>query len=192
MLKNRQHRKITGRRLGQNLMDQITGKKFNFNSAAAIGFIVLAVVLYIIIPSQIDKPLIQLAVGQSNLSAELFPQLIAICMFLLGVWFLLISFSINQINELRNLDKEAILNVSITLLIMAVYVPLMVNFGFVLGSAITIFFMSTYFGNRNYVLGLLVSILLPMLIFATFRRVLLVELPPFPIDIYPLTNWSLI
>jgi hypothetical protein len=68
----------------------------------------------------------------------------------------------------------------------------MVNLGFVIGSAIMIIAMSTYFGNRNYVAGVLVGIFLPMAIFATFRRVLLVELPPFPIDIYPLTNWSLI
>ena len=52
--------------------------------------------------------------------------------------------------------------------------------------------MSTYFGNRNYIFGVLISIILPMLIFVVFRRVLLVELPPFPVDIYPFTNWSLI
>ena len=37
-----------------------------------------------------------------------------------------------------------------------------------------------------------VSIGIPMAIFFLFRRVLLTELPPFPIDIYPLTHWSLI
>jgi hypothetical protein len=31
-----------------------------------------------------------------------------------------------------------------------------------------------------------------MLMFWVFRTVLVTELPPFPIDIYPLTNWSLI
>jgi predicted RND superfamily exporter protein len=68
----------------------------------------------------------------------------------------------------------------------------MVNIGFVLGSAVMIAVMSTYFGNRNYYLTAVVSISIPMTLFFLFRRVLLVELPPFPIDIYPLTHWSLI
>ena len=173
-------------------MDQIVEKKFNFNTVAAILFIALGVFLYIVIPSQIYKPLIQLSVGQFNLPPELFPQIAAICMVILGVWFLYKSRSIDQVNELKNLDKEAIVNVAVTLVMMAIYVPLMVNLGFVLGSAIMIFAMSTYFGNRNYLVGVLISITLPVVVFATFRRLLLVELPPFPIDIYPLTHWSLI
>ena len=173
-------------------MDQVVEKKFNFNTVAAIIFIALGIFLYIVIPSQIDKPLIQLSAGQFNLPPELFPQIMAICMVILGGWFLLKSFSIDQINELKNLDKEAITNVTVTLVMMALYVPLMVNLGFVVGSAIMIFAMSTYFGNRNYLVGVVISIFLPVLVFATFRQLLLVELPPFPIDIYPLTNWSLI
>jgi len=173
-------------------MGMLVRKNFNFNTVSAIIFIVLGVFLYVVIPSQIDKPLIQLSTGQFNLPPKLFPQIVAVCMFLLGLWFLLKSFSINQVNELRNLDKEAITNVVVTLVMMAIYVPLMVNLGFVIGSAIMIFSMSTYFGNRNYIFGALISIFLPMLLFVTFRRLLLVELPPFPIDIYPLTHWSLI
>ncbi|MBT3916534.1 MAG: tripartite tricarboxylate transporter TctB family protein [Rhodospirillaceae bacterium] len=173
-------------------MDQVVEKKFNFNSIAAIVFIVLAVILLVAIPSQIDKPLIQLSFGQFNLPPELFPQIVAACMLVLGAWFLYKSFALSEINELKNLNKEAIVNVLTTLVMMAIYVPLMVNLGFVVGSAIMIFAMSTYFGNRNYIVAVLISIFLPMLIFVTFRRLLLVELPPFPIDIYPLTNWSLI
>ena len=167
-------------------------KKINFNTVSAIVFVALGIFLYLVIPSQIDKPLIQLAVGQFNLPPELFPQIMAVAMIILGSWFFYKSFSIFQVNELKNLDKEAITNVIVTLTMMAIYVPLMVGLGFVLGSAIMIIAMSTYFGNRNYIFGALISIILPMLIFVVFRRVLLVELPPFPVDIYPFTNWSLI
>ena len=170
----------------------IDRKKINFNTVSAIIFIAIGIFLYIIIPSQIDKPLIQLAIGQFNLPPELFPKIMAVSMIILGSWFFYKSFFIVQVNELKNLDKEAITNVIVTLTMMAIYVPLMVGLGFVVGSAIMILAMSTYFGNRNYIFGVLISIILPMLIFVIFRRVLLVELPPFPVDIYPFTNWSLI
>ena len=170
----------------------IDRKKINFNTVSAIIFIAIGIFLYIVIPSQIDKPLIQLAIGQFNLPPELFPKIMAVSMIILGSWFFYKSFFIVQVNELKNLDKEAITNVIVTLTMMAIYVPLMVGLGFVVGSAIMILAMSTYFGNRNYIFGVLISIILPMLIFVIFQRVLLVELPPFPVDIYPFTNWSLI
>ncbi len=174
------------------MMYIIDRKKINFNTVSAIIFIAIGIFLYIVIPSQIDKPLIQLAIGQFNLPPELFPKIMAVSMIILGSWFFYKSFFIVQVNELKNLDKEAITNVIVTLTMMAIYVPLMVGLGFVVGSAIMILAMSTYFGNRNYIFGVLISIILPMLIFVVFRRVLLVELPPFPVDIYPFTNWSLI
>ena len=167
-------------------------KNANFNTAAALCSIVLAIILLLIIPSQIDKPLINLGASQSNLAPEMFPQSVAVAFLLLGIWFFIKSFSIQQHNKLKDLDREAITNVAVTLAIMAAYVFLMTNLGFVVGSAIMIFTMSVFFGNRNYLLGACVSIVVPVLVFVTFRRLLLVELPPFPIDIYPLTNWSLL
>ena len=172
---------------------QTSERKFNFNTVAAIVFITLGLMLFLIIPYHIDEPLIKLkAIGQVDLPAELFPQIIATALVILGIWYFVKSFAIDQVNELRNLNREAITNVTITLILMAIYVPLMVNLGFVVGSAMMIFAMSTYFGNRNFILGAALSVLLPMLIFFIFRRLLLTELPPFPIDIYPLTHWSLI
>jgi len=167
-------------------------REINFNTVAAALFVILAVAIYLIIPSQIDKPLIKLGASQSDLPPELFPQLVAIAFGILGVWFLWRSFTLRQHNELRDLDREAIVNVGVTFACMAAYVFLMVELGFVLGSAIMVFGLSTFFGNRNFWLSGAVAILIPMAIYFIFRHFLLVELPPFPIDIYPLTNWSLI
>ncbi len=166
----------------QTANGQTTQRRFNFNTVAAIIFIGLAIGLYLIIPYHIDKPLIQLSVGQFNLPPELFPQIVAIVLFLLGVWFLIVSFGIDQKNLLRDLDKEAITNVTITLIMMAIYVPLMVNLGFVFGSAILVFAMSTYFGNRSFLLGGAISLIIPMGIYLIFLKVLFIELPPFPVD----------
>ncbi|MEE3051084.1 MAG: tripartite tricarboxylate transporter TctB family protein [Pseudomonadota bacterium] len=166
--------------------------RFNFNTVMALFFIAVAVALFVLIPYHIDKPWIVLAGSQSNLAPELFPQIVASSFLILGTWLLAKSFSLHQRNELRDLDREAITNVGVTLVIMAAYVYLMVNLGFVIGSATMIAVMSTYFGNRNYFLTFAVSIGIPMGLFFLFRRVLLTELPPFPIDIYPLTHWSLI
>ena len=163
--------------------DAKTTKRMNFNTVAAVIFIVLGVSLFLIIPSEIDKPLINLGgAGQSNLDAETFPQIVAGIFLLLGVWYLVASFSLHEHNDLRELDAEAVTNVVMTLLIMAACVWLMVSLGFVVGSAIMIFVMSTYFGNRNFVLGGLVSTVIPLVVFVLFTKLLITSLPPFPVD----------
>lgn len=160
-----------------------TTKGLNFNTVAAVVFIILGVSLFLIIPHEIDKPLINLGgAGQSNLDAETFPQIVAGAFLLLGAWYLITSFSLHQHNGLRDLDREAITNVIMTLLIMAAYVWLMVHLGFVAGSAIMIFVMSTYFGNRSFILGAAVSIVIPLVVFVLFTKVLITSLPPFPVD----------
>ena len=117
----------------------------------------------------------------NTVSAGIF-ILLAASLFVLGIWYFLKSFVINQKNDLKDLDREAITNVVVTLILMAIYVPLMVNLGFVFGSAVMIFLMSTYFGNRNFLLGGGISLFLPMVIYLVFLKVLFIELPAFPID----------
>ena len=167
-------------------------RRYNFNTVAAVVFIALAAVLFLIIPSQIDKPLINLGgAGMSNLDAETFPQSVAGAFLVLGLWYLFVSFSIRQRNLLRDLNLEAITNVIVTLAIMAAYVGMIVYLGFVVGSAIMVFVMSSYFGNRNYLLGLAVSIIIPLLVFVLFTKPLVTSLPPFPVDELIPENWPI-
>jgi hypothetical protein len=136
-----------------------SAKRFNFNTIATLVFIGLGIGLFLIIPHQIDKPLINIGgAGQSNLDAEGFPQLLAGVFVLLGAWFLWVSFSLREHNGLLDLDGEALTKVAVTLVIMSAYVWLMISAGFVIGSAIIIFAMSTYFGNRNFALGGAISL----------------------------------
>lgn len=166
------------------------GERVNFNTVAAAVFITLAVALFFIIPGQIDKPLINLGgAGMSNLEAETFPQIIAAAFFLLGIWYLFVSFGLRQRNLLRDLNLEAITNVLVTLVIMTGYVWLILLLGFVVSSFIMVFVMSTYFGNRNYILGFVVSLAVPLLVFVLFTKPLVTSLPPFPVDEVIPNNW---
>ena len=103
----------------------------------------------------------------------------------------MVSFRIQQRNHLRELDREAITNVVITLILMAGYVYVMVNLGFVVGSALMILVMSTYFGNRNFLLAGIVALAVPVIIFVLFTKVLITSLPPFPVDEVIPQHWMI-
>ena len=166
----------------------VSSRQFNFNSVAAIVFTAIGAVLFFIAPSQIDEPLIKIGFG-TNLSPELFPRLVAVSFFGLGIWLLIASFQIQQRNQLRELDREAITNVIVTLILMAGYVYVMVYLGFVVGSVLMILAMSTYFGNRNFFLAGIVAVAVPVIIFVLFTKVLITSLPPFPVDEVIPSHW---
>jgi putative tricarboxylic transport membrane protein len=159
-----------------------TARRFNFNTVFGVVFFILSIVLFLITPGQIEKPLIVLAAKKHELQPMLFPQLIAAAFCVLGVWLFFRSFSIREDNQLRQLDREAITNVLVTVLAMAVYGPLMMQIGFVVASSLVIAFMSTFFGNRNYILTAIISVAVPVTIFFIFTKLLATYLPPFPID----------
>jgi hypothetical protein len=157
-------------------------RRFNFNTVFGILFFVLSVVLFLIIPGQIEKPLVVFAANENELEPKLFPQLVAAGFGVLGLWLFFRSFSIRERNQVKDLDRGAIINVAVTLLIMAAYGPMMMEIGFVVSSALVIAFLSTFFGNRNFYLTGLVSVAVPVAIFFIFTKFLATYLPPFPID----------
>lgn len=163
-------------------VDQLPGDKFNFNTISAILFILLGLAMFWIIPDAIDKPLIVLGASQSDLSAEQFPQVVAGWFVVLGIWFFIKSLSLRQVNSFKDLDSEAFINLAVTLLALAIYTFLMVTIGFVVGSAILIVFLSTFYGNRNFYFTAFTSVVVPLLMFSIFTKLLAVSLPPFPVD----------
>ena len=165
-----------------NPTDRRSSWVMNFNTIFGVGFVVVSIVLFLIIPDQIAKPKIVFANSGNDLDASFFPQLVAGGFGILGVWLFFISFSIDEVNEVRLIDWEAFTNIAVTLLAMAVFIPLLTRVGFVISCALVIAFLSTFFGNRNYLLTAVVSITVPVAIFYIFTKLLATYLPPFPID----------
>ncbi|MDA1090782.1 MAG: tripartite tricarboxylate transporter TctB family protein [Proteobacteria bacterium] len=174
-------------------VEQQTGPAhgFNFNTVFGVLFVVASAVLFLIIPGQIEKPLFVLDENVNALKPNLFPRLAAIGFGGLGVWLFFRSFSIDEKNKFKNLDRQAIANVLVTLVMMSVYGPLMMQIGFVVSSAVVIAALSTFFGNRSYGLTAAISIVIPVSIFFVFTNLLATSLPPFPIDT-PLTRLYLL
>jgi hypothetical protein len=79
----------------------VLSRQLNFNSVAAIVFTTIGAVLFFIAPSQIDEPLIKIGYG-TQLSPELFPRLVAVSFFGLGIWLLIASFQIRQRNSYQS------------------------------------------------------------------------------------------
>ena len=155
-------------------------RRYNFNTVAAVVFIVFAIVLFFITPYQVEKPAIVFGQSLNALDPTLFPRIVAIFLLGLGGWLFFESFSLTERNGFRDLDREAYVNVGVSVGAFTLYAVLMEPLGFILSSILLVGGLSIFYGVRNLLLVAAVSILVPVAIYFTFTRMLQVFLPAFP------------
>lgn len=156
------------------------GFRFNFNFGCAIGVILFGVAIWVLTPYQVEKAVPLFGEPASGLDAHLFPRLIAAIFVTLGILYFIKAFVLKEDNELLKLNREAIINTVVSFVSLGVFAFAMVPIGFVISGALVMFFLSTFYGNRTWWLGILISTAIPFGIYNLFTKVLLVYLPEFP------------
>ena len=156
-------------------------QKINYNTVTALIFIVLWTVMFFIIPYQIQKPKLFLGRSLMGLQPTLFPRLATLGLIGLNIWYLIISFRLQEKNLFKEITKENYFRVFASLMVFIAYALLFEPLGFVLSSFLVVASLSTYYGNRNIIVGLLVSLGVPLGIYYVFTHLLKVSLPEFPL-----------
>lgn len=157
-----------------------SGFRFNFNVGCAIGVTLLGIAIWLLTPYQVEEAAALFGEPASDLDPHLFPRIVAVVIVGLGVWYLFKAPRLDERNRLRDLDREGIVNTIVSLVSFGIFAFVMELVGFVIAGAVVMFFLSTFYGNRTYWLGLLVSLAVPFGVFNLFTKVLLVFLPEFP------------
>ena len=155
-------------------------KRMNFNTLTAIIFIVLWTVMFFIIPYQIQKPMLFMGRSLMGLKPTLFPRLAMLTLIGLGIWYLVISLRINEKNGFKEVAKAGYFRIIVSLVVFVVYAFLFEPLGFVVSSMLVAGTLSTFYGNRNIWVGILVSFGAPLGIYYVFTRLLKVSLPECP------------
>ncbi len=156
-------------------------QRINYNTVTALIFIVFWTVMFFMVPYQIQKPKLFLGRSLMGLQPTLFPQLATLGLIGLNIWYLIISFRLQEKNLFKELKKENLFKVIASLVVFIAYALLFEPLGFVFSSFLVVASLSTYYGNRNIIIGLLVSLGVPLGIYFVFTRLLKVSLPEFPL-----------
>ena len=155
-------------------------KRINFNIVTAIFFLIFWTVMFILVPYQIAKPKLVMGRALMGLKPTLFPRLATFGAIVISVWYLAISFRISEKNLFKEVGRNTYFKVFASLIVFIVYALLFEPLGFVLSSFLMAGALSTYYGNRNILIGLVVSVGVPIGIYYVFTKLLTVSLPEFP------------
>jgi len=159
----------------------------NFNTVFGVLGIVIGVVLFIITPGQVERPLLLFGQKPSGLDPDFFPRMVAVLFVITGGWLLWRARVLVEENGMRNLDGEAITNVLVTVAGFFALALVMPSLGFVMSSIILLAVLSTFYGNRNLMAGAAISIGVPLVFYNILRVWLQVVLPQNPF--FPYMLW---
>ncbi len=165
---------MTDEGAGRRVIDRL-----NFNTAVAIGCILLGAAIWILVPYQVDEP--PALFGQSpGMSPQLFPRIAAIGFVVIGGLYLVTSLRMDELSTFRELPASAYLNLAVVIALMVAYVVLLRPLGYALSSMLVATSISLYYGSRNIFGIAVVGFCAPLAIYYLFTRMLHVSLPPLP------------
>lgn len=166
----------------QGVADQTPQRrgKINFNTVLAAACILFSIFLFLVIPSEIERPPLLFGQSSPGLDPAFFPHLVAACFMLVGLWYLATSFRLADTNGFRGLTRNNYISVGFTVVMFIVYAQILLPLGFVLSSALVVAALSIFYGARHWPTVLLVAVGVPGIVYIVFRRVLTVALPELP------------
>ena len=155
-------------------------RRINYNTVVAIFLLILWTIMFFTIPYQIQKPMLFMGRSLMGLKPTLFPQLAILSLIFLSIWYLVISFRLKDKNLFIEVTRQGYFRIIVSLVVFFAYALLIEHLGFVLSSVLVAGTLSTFYGNRNILVGILVSVGVPIGIYFVFTRLLKVSLPEFP------------
>lgn len=156
------------------------GAGINFNTVLAGACILFSIFLFLIIPSEVERPPVLFGTASAGLDPAFFPELVATCFMIVGLLYLRASFSLNDANGFRGLKRHNYSSVAFTTVMFVVYASILVPLGFILSSALVVAVLSVFYGARHWPMIVLVAVGVPAVVYVVFRRILSVALPEFP------------
>ncbi len=160
---------------------------WNFNTVFGLLGILVGVVLFIITPDQVERPRLLFGQKPSGLDPDFFPRLVSVLFIITGGWLIWRARSLVEENGIRQLDSEGVINVLVTVAAFLVLALIMPWLGFVISSVLLLGFLSTFYGNRHVIAGVLISVSVPLVFYNILRVWLQVVLPQNPF--FPNVLW---
>ncbi len=155
-------------------------RAINFNTVLAAACVLFSTFLFAVIPSEVERPPVLFGVPSAGLDPAFFPNVVATCFLLVGLWYVYTSFKLKDVNGFRGLNRHNYTSIAFTTVMFVIYAAILVPLGFVLSSALVVAVLAIFYGARNWLAIVLVALGVPAVVYVVFRRLLTVSLPEFP------------
>lgn len=149
----------------------------NIEAYVFIGFIVLAFVILLIIPTQIEEPTLTFGRSFNEIPPTLFPNIAASGLLVLSALALLQSIQRGASNPFEGLTVKLASQLGTIMFILWIFALLFEPLGYWVSGILVSFVLSVYLGNRNIVTLAILCLGIPSAIYYVFTRLLLISLP---------------
>ena len=152
-------------------------ERLNVHAYVALGFFVLSLIFYFLIPYQIEKPKLLLGRALMDMEVTLFPSIAAIGLCAMSALSFVISFLNPEENPFKGLKWSYFGKMTGFLVILYAFALMFEPLGYLISGVIITGVLSFYLGNRNPVALILLAFGVPTAVYFVFTRGLLISLP---------------
>lgn len=152
-------------------------ERLNVQAYVALGFFVLSLIFYFLIPYQIEKPKLLLGRALMDMEVTLFPSIAAIGLCAMSALSFVISFRNPEENPFKGLKWGYFGRMAGFLAILFAFALIFEPLGYLISGVIVTGVLSFYLGNRNPVALILLAFCVPVAVYFVFTRGLLISLP---------------
>ena len=101
-------------------------------------------------------------------------------MLVIAILYFIVSGRLRELNLFRTVEAQGYFNIGVTIACLVAYALALPKLGFVVSGIALTFVLTVFYGNRNHLLTVAVSVLAPLAIYYGATRLLLVSLPESP------------
>lgn len=115
--------------------------------------------------------------GVNTYGPNFFPQALSVMMFLASALLIVQAFRGHALKDLESTDKRGLINAAVTLVISVGYIFIMKVLGFYVSTALFLYVVMMFLGQKNQRVRLVTSILVASAVYGIFHYFLKIPLP---------------
>ena len=151
--------------------------RLSVHAYVALGFFVLSLIFYFLIPYQIEKPKLLFGRSLMDMEVTLFPSIAAIGLCAMSALSFVLSIRNPEENPFKGLKLDYFSRMAGFLVILYGFALIFEPLGYLISGMIITGALSFYLGNRSPIALILLSIGMPTAVYFIFTRLLLISLP---------------
>lgn len=164
---------------GQNLRRGVRRvfESLNPYSWVALTFLVVGTAYYLLIPYQVEKPMLVFGQAMMDMTPTLFPTIAGIGLIVTSAFALAQSLLSPEENPFKSVNRVVLKQIGVILALLYIFAVAFEPVGFIVSGVLVTLALSFYLGNRSPVALAVLALGVPGLVYFVFTKLLLIALP---------------
>lgn len=147
------------------------------NSWAALTLLIIGITYYLLIPYQVDKPMLVFGQALMDMKPTLFPTIAGIGLTVTSALALVQSLRNREKNQFKSMTRTVLMQLCVILIVLYIFALAFEPVGFLISGVLVTTTLSLFLGNRDPLSLAILAVGVPGAVYFVFTKLLYIALP---------------